>query len=70
MRIQQLEASATIHDLWKTPSLKFEHLEGRYPPYSIKIDKGWRLEFDVDWLNEDKITGIIHICEISNHYGD
>ena len=70
MRIQQLEAAATIHDLWKTSSLNFEHLDGHKTPYSIRIDQKWRLEFDVDWTNKEKTVGIIHICEISKHYGD
>ena len=70
MRIQQLEAAISIHDLWKTSSLKFEKLKNFQNRYSIRIDKKYRLEFDVQWQNKEQTIGIFYIQEISKHYGD
>jgi len=69
MRVQQIEAANTIHDLWNTPSLNFEYLKSE-KIYSIRLDGGYRLEFDVEWTNEEKTTGKFLIKEISKHYGD
>ncbi len=69
MRIRQIEAAATIHDLWKTPSLHFEKLSGM-EMYSIRLDKKWRMELKIDWNNSEKTVGTVHIIEISVHYGD
>ena len=69
MRIQQIEAAITIHDLWKNPSLNFEHLKSE-DVYSIRVDKKYRLEFTVDWQNDEKTIGKFIIRELSKHYGD
>ena len=69
MRIQQIEAAITIQDLWRNPSLKFEHLKSK-KMYSIRVDKGYRLEILIDWQNEDKTIGKFIIKELSKHYGD
>lgn len=69
MRIQQIAAAETIHDLWRTPSINFEKLKGEYN-YSIRIDKEYRLELNIDWENESKTKGKFFITEISKHYGD
>lgn len=70
MRIQQIEAANTIHDFWKTPSLNFEKLEGFQNHYSIRVDKIYRLELEIDWSNEEKTVGKVFILELSKHYGD
>ena len=70
MRIQQLEAAATIHDLWKTPSLNFEKLQGYENKYSIRLDRKWRLEVEIIWEDREKTKGTVYIVEISKHYGD
>lgn len=70
MRIQQIEAANTIHDFWKTPSLNFEKLEGHQNRYSIRVDKTYRLELEIDWSNEEKTVGKVFILELSKHYGD
>lgn len=67
MRIQQIEAASTIHDLWKNPSLNFEYLKSK-GIYSIRVDKGYRLE--IEWINEEKTIGKFYIKELSKHYGD
>jgi len=70
MRIQQMEAAVTIHDLWKSASLNFEKLKGSKNRYSVRIDKKWRLEFEIDWQNNDQTVGVIYIEDITKHYGD
>lgn len=69
MRVQQIEAAHSIHDLWKTPSLNFEHLHGSNR-YSIRITGKWRLEMEIVWDNQECTTGAVIITELSNHYGD
>jgi plasmid maintenance system killer protein len=68
--IRALESADTIHDLWKTPSLKFEKLEGFANRYSIRLTREWRLEMEIDWEDEEKTRGTIFLVEISKHYGD
>jgi proteic killer suppression protein len=68
MRIQSLEAAVNISDLRKTPSLNFEKLEGYTNRFSVRLQKKWRLEFEIQWENMDKTCGTIHIVELSNHY--
>ena len=69
MRIQQIEAAHSIHDLWKTPSLNFEHLNGSNR-HSVRITGRWRLEMEITWDNQECTTGTVIITELSNHYGD
>ncbi len=70
MRVRSLEAAVTIHDLWKTASLHFEKLEGFENRYSVRLNLQWRLEFEIEWEDETKLTGKITLLEISKHYGD
>lgn len=70
IRIQQLEAAVNIYDLWKTSSLNFEKLKGFKNRYSVRLDKKWRLEMEIEWVDNEKTRGIIYIDEISSHYGD
>jgi plasmid maintenance system killer protein len=70
MRMQQLEAAHSIHDLWKTPALQFERLRGYENRYSVRVTGKYRLEMEIDWEDEDKTKGFIHIIELSDHYGD
>lgn len=62
-----LEAAKDIYDLWGQPSLNFEKYKTWY---SVRANKKWRIEFDVDWENTEKTIGLIKIKELSNHYGD
>ncbi len=70
MRIQQLEAAVTIYDLWKSASLNFEKLKGFSNRYSLRLDKKWRLEIEMQWEDKEKTKGTAYIVEISKHYGD
>ncbi|MBU2446830.1 MAG: type II toxin-antitoxin system RelE/ParE family toxin [Bacteroidetes bacterium] len=69
MRIQQIEAALTIYDIWNNPSLNFESLKGTNR-YSIRVDRKYRLEFEIDWHNEESTIGKFIIKELSKHYGD
>jgi proteic killer suppression protein len=70
MRIQQLEASNDIYDLWKTSSLHFEKMEHYENRYSVRLSRKWRLELEMEWADEEKTRGIVYVDEISKHYGD
>ena len=69
-RIAQIEAAHTIHDLWKTPSLNFEKLEGKGNLYSVRVDGKWRLEIEVEWDDEEQAKGVFYIKDLNKHYGD
>jgi len=62
-----LEAANDIYDLWNQPSLNFEKYKQWY---SVRANRKWRIEFDIDWENKEKTVGLIKIKELSNHYGD
>ena len=68
MRIEQLEAAVDIYDLWKTPSLNFEKMKGKKNRYSVRIDRGYRLEFEIRRDNTEKTKGTVILKEISKHY--
>ena len=69
-----LDAAKELRDLWNRPSLNFERLEGNTggkERYSTRIDRQYRIEMAIDWEGKEKIRiEIIHIEELSNHYGD
>jgi len=68
MRIRQIEAAASIHDLRKTPALNFEKLRGSEAMFSLRINDQYRLEVEIDWQNVEKTVGFFHIKEVSKHY--
>lgn len=70
MRIQQLEAAYTIHDLQKTSSLNFEKMQGTENSFSVRLNKKWRLEMDIEWEDDKQTRGKITVTELSKHYGD
>lgn len=70
MRVQQLEAAFDIYDLWKTTSLNFEKLEGYENRFSLRIDRKYRLEIEMEWEDEERTKGKVIILELSKHYGD
>lgn len=67
MRLNQIVQAQSTQDLRKLKSLHFEKLkEKRYKDkYSIRINKSYRLIFNIDINNGIEIIGIE---EISNHY--
>ena len=68
--IHHLEAANTIHDLWITRSMHFEKLKGFSNRYSIRLTIQWRLEIEIEWLNEEKTIGEICVLDLTKHYGD
>ena len=68
MCVTKIEAAENIYDFWQDPSLNFEKLRGFTNRYSMRINRKYRLEVDIDWQNNEQTVGIISIDEISNHY--
>ncbi len=68
MRIQQLEAADVVADLLANKGLHFERYDDHY---SVRLNRQYRLEFDVVWRDEDE-TAIesVEVIEVSVHYGD
>lgn len=67
MRVQQLEASQNIYDL-RTNSVNFEKMKGYENRFSVRLQDKWRLEFEIDFIDENKTMGKVVIVELSNHY--
>jgi len=67
-RVGRIEAAATIYDLREPPSMEFEALEGYSNRFSIRINRQYRLEFEIDFENEEKTVGFIRILTVSKHY--
>jgi toxin HigB-1 len=65
--IQKIEAANDIYDLWNDPSLNFEKYKKHY---SMRLTGKYRLEMEINWLNNEKTSGVFHLFAISNHYGD
>ena len=70
MRIDEIEAAETIHDLWCKPSLNFEKMTGYANRYSIRAQDKWRVEFEIDWKDEKRTRGLFRIMKYSKHYGE
>ena len=68
LRINSISASNDIYDLWKDKAINFEKLIGYVNRYSMRLNNKYRLEIDVDWINDDNTIGIFNIKEISKHY--
>lgn len=67
-RISRIEAADTINDLRNPPSMKFEKLEGNENRFSIRLNRGFRLEFEIDFEDIEKLRGKVTVICISNHY--
>jgi plasmid maintenance system killer protein len=67
-RVGRIEASVNIYDLREPPSMKFESLEGYSNRFSIRLDRQCRLEFEIDFNNEEKTAGVVRILTVSKHY--
>lgn len=67
-RIGRIDAAETIYDLREPPSMEFEKLAGSENRFSIRLDKKHRLEFEIDFEDENKTFGTVHIITVSKHY--
>jgi plasmid maintenance system killer protein len=43
-------------------------MKGKKNRYSVRIDREYRLEFDMRWDNTEKTKGTVILKEISKHY--
>jgi len=68
MRVDALKSAVTIHDLWKNQAFYFKKLQGHENRYSIRLNRQYRLEIEIEWTNDDKTTGKIELMDISKHY--
>lgn len=68
MCVTKIMAAETIHDFWQDPALNFEKLYGTTNRYSMRLNRKYRLEMEIDWQNEVQTIGIVGIEDISNHY--
>jgi proteic killer suppression protein len=67
-RVGRIEAAASIYDLREPPSMEFEALEGYANRFSIRLDRKHRLEFEIDFEDEDKTVGAVTVITVSKHY--
>ena len=67
-RIGRIDAAETILDLREPPSMKFEALEGFKNRFSIRLDGKNRLEFEIDFEDDDMMFGVVTIITVSKHY--
>ena len=67
-RITRIYAANTIYDLYEPPSMEFEGLEGYDNRFSIRIDQKHRLEFEIEFTDEEKTTGEVLIVDVTKHY--
>jgi proteic killer suppression protein len=68
--IQKIEAAITIKDLLTDKGLKFEKLKGSRNRYSMRLSAKYRLEIEVEWIDDKLTVGKFYLQKISNHYGD
>lgn len=67
-RVDRIEAAVSIYDLWEPRSMEFEAMEGYENRFSIRVDGKHRLEFEIDFEDEEKTIGVVSILTISKHY--
>jgi len=67
-RIGRIEAAVTINDLREPPSKEFEKLERYENRFSIRLNKQYRLEFEIEFEDKEKTFGSVLILDASNHY--
>lgn len=66
--INRIIAANDINDLRFPPSNRFEKLTGYENRFSIRIDKKIRLEFEIDFENDERTKGKVWIIDITQHY--
>lgn len=67
--VDVLESSTSIQGIWKFPAYKFEKLQGN-ERYSMRLNRIWRLELTVRWVDDTKVTiDVINLVDLTHHYG-
>lgn len=67
-RVNRIEAAETIFDLREPPSMQFEKLKGSGNRFSIRLNKQYRVEFEIEFEDEEMTRGKVMIVTISKHY--
>ena len=68
--IQKIEAAMSIRDLLADNGMRFEKLKGTKDRYSMRLSSKYRLEMEIEWLDDKLTVGKFYLHTISNHYGD
>lgn len=66
--IDFIKAADTIAAIRSRRSYKFEKLVRYDSRYSIRLNKKYRLEIEIEWTDNKHTIGIFRINEISKHY--
>ncbi len=66
-RVARIKAAISIDDLQFPPSMQFEKLQGHQNYYSIRLNKQYRLIFEIEFDDNSNKTGTIIIKEIWDH---
>ncbi|MDD4869848.1 MAG: type II toxin-antitoxin system RelE/ParE family toxin [Kiritimatiellae bacterium] len=67
-RINRIESAVTINDLREPPSMEFEKMQGHENRFSIRINDKYRLEFEINFTDENKLTGDVIVSDVTKHY--
>lgn len=67
LKMKVITAAKDIMDLREPPSNHFEKLSGSNR-YSIRVNKQYRLEFEIEMCEQDSDLAKVIIIELSNHY--
>lgn len=67
--VNALRDADSTNALRQRPGLNFEALRGTRR-YSVRANRKYRVEFEMEWTDEEMTVGIVGIAELSNHYGD
>jgi toxin HigB-1 len=68
--IQKIESALTIRDLLADNGLRFEKLKGMVNRYSMRLSSKYRLEMEVEWIDDKLTVGKFYLKTISSHYDD
>ena len=67
--ILKLQFIDSFSELSRHKGLNFESLKGDYKGYfSVRVDKGYRLILSVDKAGAVKITEVLTVHDLNNHY--
>ena len=67
-RVGRIESAETIFDLRDPPSMEFESLEGYENRFSIRLDRKHRIEFEIEFEDENRTFGSVTVITVSKHY--
>lgn len=67
-RVNRIDAAVDIHDLRDPPSMNFEKLRGSSNRFSLRLNRQYRLELEIDFEDREKTRGKVRVLKISKHY--